>query len=98
MVQIVRTEIRRRGFLGKLVKFGLITFNILMIIWLVSYWSDVSSTVTSEQDKYARAGAAIGTTLGTTFILFFWAAGDVILGLFVLFTRGKKIIIEEREQ
>jgi hypothetical protein len=42
-----------------------------------------------------KTGAAIGTTIGTSFILLFWMAGDVILGLLTMLTRGDKVIIEE---
>jgi hypothetical protein len=42
-----------------------------------------------------RAGAAIGTGLGFMIILFIWALGDVVLGLFVLFTRRKKLITSD---
>jgi hypothetical protein len=38
---------------------------------------------------------AAGATIGVAFLLMFWAAGDVILGLLVMFTRGKVSIIEE---
>jgi len=42
-----------------------------------------------------RNGAAAGATIGVAFNLMFWAAGDVILGLLVMFTRGKVTIIEQ---
>lgn len=40
-----------------------------------------------------KAGAAIGATLGTGMVLTFWVMGTVILGLMMLFTRGKKVIV-----
>jgi hypothetical protein len=40
--------------------------------------------------------SAIGTTIDCGVIVFFWVAGAVILGLFVLLTRGKVTIIEEK--
>ena len=36
-----------------------------------------------------HAGAAIGTGIGVALILGIWVIGDIILGLFVLFTRPK---------
>ena len=40
--------------------------------------------------------SAIGTTIDSGVIVFFWAAGAVILRLFVLLTQGKATIIEEQ--
>lgn len=78
---------RRRGF-GKFVKWVFILFNILMIIWLIVGFS--SATEGYEQMSEAQqAGTAIGTTIGVGLILGIWAAGDVILGMFVFFTRPK---------
>ena len=44
----------------------------------------------------AKAGMAIGGTIGTGVIMVFWVMGAFILGLLVLFTRGRKTVIEER--
>jgi Resolvase, N terminal domain len=40
-----------------------------------------------------RTGAGIGVALALGTVLFFWLAGSVILGLFVLFTRGPKKLV-----
>lgn len=80
----------KRGFFGTLFKWGFIAFNILMAIWVFSYWGTVgelSSTATSEAEQ---AGAAIGATIGTGMLFGIWVIGDIILGLFVLFTRPKE--------
>lgn len=42
-----------------------------------------------------RAGGAVGATLGTGVLVFFWVAGAVILGLFALLTRGKTVVVTE---
>jgi hypothetical protein len=39
---------------------------------------------------------AIGGTIGTGVNMVFWVMGAFILGMLVLFTRGRKIIIEEQ--
>lgn len=44
-----------------------------------------------------EAGVAIGGAIGTASLLFFWALGDIILGMLTFFTRGKKIIVESAE-
>ena len=78
----------KRGFFGKLVKWGFIIFNILMVVWLISGIGAATEgmDVMSEAE---RAGATIGTGIGVALILGIWLIGDVILGLFVLFTRPK---------
>jgi hypothetical protein len=102
MTTIVRREIRKRGFFGKLFKVLFIAFNLVMLAWVISYWM----TLGHGWDEYtkmpdanlrnaAQGGYAIGATIGTSLLLFFWAAGDVVLGLLTMFTRGKKTIIEE---
>ncbi|HTO29626.1 MAG TPA: hypothetical protein VL202_00380 [Pararhizobium sp.] len=93
MATIVRRETRKRGFFGWIFLILFILFNLLMVWWLLAYWSSLAST-TSASDAEA-AGKAIGGTIGSGMLIFLWAAGDVILGLFVLLTRGRKIIIEE---
>ena len=78
----------RRSVFGKLVKWAFILFNVLMLLWLIAGMSAASSRPlpTSEAGK---AGAAIGTALGSGLIIALWVAGDIILGLFVLFTRPR---------
>jgi hypothetical protein len=93
MARIIRKETRKRGFFGWLFLLAFIGFNVLMIAWLVQYWSTLSQmTATSDAEK---VGAAIGGTIGSGMILTLWALGDVILGIIVLLTRGRKTIIEE---
>lgn len=91
----VQREVSDRTAFGKLVKWIFIGFNVLMLIWLVSACSAVSEVSQQAVNDAERAGAAIGTGLGMTFLLFIWGVGDVILGMFVLFTRRKKIITVE---
>jgi len=94
MAKIVRREIRKRGFFGWIFLLLFLGFNALMVLWLVSYWSAISGGPSSGGDA-ARAGHAIGATIGTGMIFFFWTAGAVITGLFALLTRGRKTYIEE---
>lgn len=79
----------KRGVFGKLFKWSFILFNLLMAVWLFSYWGDVGGMMNSP-NEYEAAGAAIGATLGTGMIVTTWALGDIILGLLVLFTRPKE--------
>jgi hypothetical protein len=76
--------------LGKLIKWSFILFNILMLIWLVGGMNAASDVVNTAMSDAERAGAAIGTGLGAMVVLIIWPVGDIILGMFVLFSRPKK--------
>ncbi|MDR5887575.1 hypothetical protein [Vreelandella janggokensis] len=79
----------KRGFFGKIFKWTFILFNILMVIWMFAYLGEIGGMMDGATDEYSEAGTAIGGTLGVGMLLTFWVFGDVILGLFVLFTRPK---------
>jgi hypothetical protein len=66
-------------------------FNAVMAFWLFGYWSSISPV----SGDAAKAGQAVGVTLATGMVLFFWAAGALITGLFVMLTRGRRTYIEE---
>ncbi len=78
-----------RGFMGKVFKWGFILFNILMLVWIMAGVGGNVDTINNAASDAERAGAAIGTGIGVMFLLTIWVIGDVILGLFVLFTRPK---------
>jgi hypothetical protein len=77
-----------RSFFGKLVKWGFICFNILMIIWMIGGVGSATKNM-DAMNQTEKAGAAIGTGIGAMLIAVIWVLGDIILGLFVLFTRPK---------
>jgi ssDNA-binding Zn-finger/Zn-ribbon topoisomerase 1 len=79
----------KRGVFGKICKWAFIGFNLLMALWLFSYWGSVGELTDSATSDAEMAGAAVGATLGTGLLFGFWVMGDIILGLFVLFTRPK---------
>jgi NADH:ubiquinone oxidoreductase subunit 6 (subunit J) len=95
MAVTVQREVRKRGFFGKLVKLAFIVFNVLMAIWLVSYWGSAARIIDTAGSDAGRAGGAIGVTIGTGFLMFFWLAGAVILGIIVMLTRGQRVLITE---
>lgn len=96
MARTVRIEKRRRGIFGWIFLLLFWGFNLLMA-WAffagIAAMSDAPAPV-SEAEK---AGAAIGTALGISMILGIWGMGALILGLFVMFTRGPKTVIETTE-
>lgn len=77
----------KRGFFGFLFKWTFILFNVLMLVWLVSAVGAISEATGDMTSDAEKAGAVIGGTLGFGMLFALWVAGDVILGLFVLFTR-----------
>ena len=93
--RIIRTEKNVRGPFGKIVKWTFILFNVAMLCWLVSYCATIGESMNSAGSDAEQAGTAIGGTLGVGLLIFVWGFGDIILGLFVLLTRGKKVIVEE---
>lgn len=93
MSRVVQREIRKRGFFGWVFLLLFLAFNALMAAWLFSYWATISGLETHGSAE--QAGHAIGATIGSGVILFFWVAGAVILGLIAMLTRGRKTIITE---
>lgn len=79
----------KRGLFGKVVKYTFILFNLLMLWWMIAGVGGAADTINTAGSEAEQAGAAIGTGLGAMMIMFIWVVGDVILGLFVLFTRPK---------
>ena len=97
MSRTVRVEKRQRGFFGWIFLISFWGFNAIMLFALFSGLAgtaEQSASITSDAEK---AGFAVGTALGVGMLVALWAAGAMILGLFVLFTRGKKTIIETTE-
>lgn len=96
--RVIRTETRKRGFMGQVFKWLFIAFNLLMAWAFFDGMSGASQTYQTAGSEAGRAGAAIGTAIGASMVMVLWAGGAVILGLFVMFTRGKKVIVEERSR
>ncbi|HPQ44220.1 MAG TPA: hypothetical protein PKZ42_08320 [Syntrophales bacterium] len=78
----------KRSIFGKIVKWTFILFNILMVIWIFAGMNAATEGMQAMSEA-ERTGAEIGTGIGIMMIVTLWVFGDVILGLFVLFTRPK---------
>lgn len=78
----------KRGFFGRIVKWGFVAFNIVMALWIFGGMNAASDGMNTMNDA-ERAGAAVGAGLGIAILLALWVVGDIILGLLVLFTRPK---------
>lgn len=79
----------KRGIFGKLFKWGFISFNILMILWIISAGGITAEHAQGAATDAEKAGVAIGAGIGFMMIFAIWVIGDIILGMFVLFTRPK---------
>lgn len=71
-----------------------VAFNLFMLAGLIAGLGSAANATDGLSSEAERAGAAIGVTLGVGMILTLWALGDIILGAFVLLTRGRKVIVE----
>jgi hypothetical protein len=78
----------KRGFMGQLFKWSFILFNILMAYSLFAGVGAATEGM-GAMNEAEQAGAAIGSGLGAMMLIVVWVFGDIILGLFVLFTRAK---------
>lgn len=93
---VVRREVSDRTVVGKIFKYLFIAFNIIMALILFTGSMGAAEGAGEVASDAEAAGYAIGTAIGVGSILLLWVFGDIILGLFVLFTRRKKIIeVEE---
>ena len=91
----IQREIRKRGFFGHVFKWLFILFNIVMLAWFVGGLMQAGGVVAGASSEAERAGATLGTAVGIGMVLTLWVMGDCILALFVVFTRGRKIIVTE---
>ncbi|MDG4903537.1 MULTISPECIES: hypothetical protein [unclassified Mesorhizobium] len=72
-----------------------LAFNGFMGLWIF-YAIKISSQHFQETaDAVAQAGTAIGGTIAVGMLLWLWLFGDIILGLLVVLSRGKKVTIEQ---
>jgi hypothetical protein len=96
MSQVVETHIRKRGFFGWVFLILFWAFNALMALWMWLAAGMIGNqyvSATGPNREFHQAGTAIGGAIGGAMILFIWLAGAVILGLFVLVTRGRKTVV-----
>lgn len=94
MTTTIRTEKRKRGIFGWVFLLLFWGFNAIMAVAFfagISDSVDKGSQLTSEAEQ---AGHAIGSVIGMGMVLGIWVMGAVLLGIFVLLTRGKKVIVE----
>ena len=88
------SEVREKlGFFGGLWRLLFWSWQVLMAGWFFSYTADVAPVANNATTEWERVGAGLGIAISWGFIGFFWLAGSVILGLFVLITRPPRTIV-----
>ena len=87
-------ERRRRGVFGWIFLLLFWGWNGLMGWALFAGLSKNSEAYVRLTSDVERAGAAIGTAIGSSMVLTIWALGAIILGLAVYFSRGRREMIE----
>lgn len=97
MTRVTRTEIRKRGVFGWVVLVLFWAFNALMAFWMIAGLGAAGRTLNEAASEAEQAGAAVGTAIGAMMILVMWGFGALILGLMVLLTRGRVVVIESRD-
>lgn len=95
MSQVIRIEKRKRGVFGTIAWWLFLAYNAFMALWLYYAISGAMEVAGNATDGAGQAGAAIGGTIATGFILSIWLFGSLILGLIVLLSRGKTVTIEK---
>ena len=84
----------KRSIFGHISRILFWGFNILMIIWIFAGFNSATDGMENMTDAEA-AGAAIGTGIGVTLLVIIWVVGDIILGLFYLFTRPTRQMVKD---
>ncbi|EHK9946381.1 zinc ribbon domain-containing protein [Escherichia coli] len=79
----------KRSFLGRIIKWVFILFNIFMIYMLLVGLGGTSEIINNATSDAEKAGAVIGTGLGLITIGSLWVIGDIIIGILVFLTKPK---------
>ncbi len=97
MAKTVRTEKRQRGVFGWIFLILFWGFNAIMLFSIIAGIAGNTAGMEQLATDAERTGYAAGTAIGVGLMIMLWAAGAIILGLFVFLTGGKKVITETTE-
>lgn len=85
----IRLREPRRGFFGRVFKWLFVVFNVLMLLYLITFMIIVIDAFPVIADQVGRGVAINHSTIGFLEILGTWMAGDIILGMLVMFTKPR---------
>ena len=91
--QVTQIEKRRRGPFGWFVALLFYGFNAIMVVLMVLTWTGVGTVAEQGYDDVSVAAAGLAGFLSTVALFWFWLFGAIILGIMMLLTRGKKVIL-----
>lgn len=94
MATVTRIEKRKRGFFGWIFLIVFWGFNALMAVAFFSALGESSTANAYYAEGMYRDAHAAGTMIGAGMLIGIWFFVAALLGLFVLLTRGSKIIVE----
>ena len=95
--RVTQIEKRRRGPFGWFVAILFYGFNAIMVVLMVGGWASVGTMVEQGYDDLSVAAAGFAGVVGTAALLWMWLFGAIILGIMMLLTRGKKVILTRDE-
>ena len=79
----------KRGFFGTAFKWLFVVFNVLMLLLLIMYMVGTNDIFANMVDQVGLEKTINNSTMGFLIVLGTWMAGDIILGMLVLFTRPR---------
>jgi hypothetical protein len=84
-----------RSWFGKIVKSFFLLWNALMALWLYSFLSRAPTNPSFQGMSANSHAAAVGA--GLFMLILIWSLSSLVLGVFVVWTRGPRMIetIEE---
>ena len=97
MTSVYRVVTRKRGVVGNLCKWGLVSFNGLTVWWLWAYVEAAITGAGSGMSAVAGTGIPLGSGSGAAVVAILWLIGEATLGGLTFLTRSRMVVfIEER--
>ena len=82
----------KMGFMGRLSRILLWSWQLLIAIWFFTYMADVSPLLQTD-NEFEAAGAAIGMGFSWLLIGGIWLVGTVIFGIMTMSTKPTKALV-----
>lgn len=93
MARTVTVEKRKRGFAGWLARILFWGWTLVMgAMFVIAFMAGGRTPAETEAEK---VGSGLGILLASSVVFWIWALGALVLGIFVLATRGRKITVTE---
>lgn len=84
-----------RGFFGKLAKFSFVVFNLWAAFELVNVFIKLEALrAENKGNGFAQLGINLAANNRLTEMFIWWAVIGAVLGIWMMGTRGKKVIVK----